>query len=150
MNIIFDRRSFRFMNWTVRDLLCWQWFLILCKLPLFTFSPSSLMSNLYVWNSISRDCGSIRPIQPKTMNVPASMVCVVVRYRVGWLSAHCSYYYPRSRKALSLDEKWVWARCPNPKNPDVLGIFGKMKCESPGILDWTILDPERMSGFAIA
>ena len=99
MNIKFGRRSFRFMNWTVRDLLCWQWFLILCKLPLFTFLPSSLMSNLYVWNSISRDCGSIRPIQPKTVNVPASMVCLVVKYRLGWLSAHCSYYYPRSRKA---------------------------------------------------
>ena len=79
----------------VRDLLCWQWFLILCKLPLFTFPPSSPESNLYVLNSKSRDCGSIRPIQPETMDAASSMVWWVVKYRVGWLSAHCSYHYTR-------------------------------------------------------
>ena len=100
MNINFGRHSFLFMNWTVRDLLCWQWFLILCKLPLFTFLPSSLMSNLYVLNSISRDCGSMRPIQSEKMDDAASMVWWVVKYRVGWLSWHYSYFNPSSRKAL--------------------------------------------------
>ena len=79
----------------MHDLLCWQWFLILCELPLFTFPPSFLKSNLYVLNSKSRDCGSIRPIQPETMDAASSMVWWVVKYRVGWLSAHCSYHYTR-------------------------------------------------------
>ena len=39
--------------------------------------------------------GSIRPIQPETMDAASSMVWWVVKYRVGWLSAHCSYHYTR-------------------------------------------------------
>ena len=89
---------FHIVEQPVRDLLCWLWFLILCKLPLFTFPPSSLNLNLYVLNSRSHDCGSIRPIQPKTMDAASPMVWWAVKYQVGWLSTHCSYSNPSSRK----------------------------------------------------
>ena len=94
----------------MRDLLCWQWFLILCELPLFTFPPSFLKSNLYVLNSKSRDCGSIRPIQPKTMDAASPMVWWAVKYQVGWLSTHCSYSNPSSRKPLSTSNNRIFGR----------------------------------------
>ena len=122
------------MNWTVRDLLCWQWFLILCKLPLFTFLPSSLMSNLYVLNSISRDCGSMRPIQSEKMDDAASMVWWVVKYRVGWLSWHYSYFNPSSRKALfdvvRTQSISVW-------NPKLVAIFRPMYHIKPHCLAYS-------------
>ena len=101
---------FHIVEQPVRDLLCWLWFLILCKLPLFTFPPSSLNLNLYVLNSRSHDCGSIRPIQPKTMDAASPMVWRAVKYQVGWLSTHCSYSNPSSRKPLSISNNRLRGR----------------------------------------
>ena len=101
---------FHIVEQPVRDLLCWLWFLILCKLPLFTFPPSSLNLNLYVLNSRSHDCGSIRPIQPKTMDAASPMVWWAAKYQVGWLSTHCSYSNPSSRKPLSTSNIRIFGR----------------------------------------
>jgi len=46
---------------------------------------------------ISHDCGSISHTKPKTMDDPTSLVSLDNSCGAGWLSAHSSYYSPRSR-----------------------------------------------------
>ena len=93
----FDRRSLRFTLRPVHFPLYWQWVLIIFKPPLFTFSPFTWCLICTFLYHISHDCGSISHTKPKTMDDPTSLVSLDNSCGAGWLSAHSSYYSPRSR-----------------------------------------------------
>ena len=93
----FNRRSLRFTLRPVHFPLYWQWVLIIFKPPLFTFSPFTWCLICTFLYHISHDCGSISHTKPKTMDDPTSLVSLDNSCGAGWLSAHSSYYSPRSR-----------------------------------------------------
>ena len=93
----FNRRSLRFTLRPVHFPLYWQWVLIIFKPPLFTFSPFTWCLICTFLDHISHDCGSISHTKPKTMDDPTSLVSLDNACGAGWLSAHSSYYSPRSR-----------------------------------------------------
>jgi len=93
----FNRGSLRFTLRPVHFPLYWQWVLIIFKPPLFTFSPFTWCLICTFLYHISHDCGSISHTKPKTMDDPTSLVSLDNSCGAGWLSAHSSYYSPRSR-----------------------------------------------------
>ena len=92
-----NRRSLRFTLRPVHFPLYWQWVLIIFKPPLFTFSPFTWCLICTFLYHISHDCGSISHTKPETMDDPTSLVSLDNSCGAGWLSAHSSYYSPRSR-----------------------------------------------------